>query len=457
MAVMIQPPFIHVEDANGNPYVGAKLYVYSAGTTSLVSLYSDDDLLVSLANPLTSDSAGNFARAFLAAGTYKLRAETSTGTLIWQYDDIDTCLSAGSGALPVNRGGTGSTTAAGARTNLDVPSNADVTALSSQITTFQSIVQSIVSAPQGRLTLTSGTPVISADVSAGTAVYYTPYVGNLVPLWDGTKHVMTSFSELTLAMNSNHTASNIYDVFIFLDSGTPTIGTGPAWNTATAGAGARGSGAGTTELERKGGLWVNKAAITARNGGTTYSVDANKATLVGSIYIDGTNGQVTCHISAGQSRKWAVSNAYHRKPIILMARDSTSSWTYASATVRQSNAASGNKVTPFSCLPEESVKIEFSQTINIFDNANPETGDGNIGVGWNSTTAYASGGKIGQHYFALAASGSYDSRGDAVAFYHAVPFIGIGEANALEATPTASGTITFYGGTNMLLKAEWLG
>jgi hypothetical protein len=159
MALSIIKPFVHVEDANGNPYVGAKLYVYLPGTTTLASIYSDSGLSVALANPLSgaygSDAAGNFPRAYIAAGSYKLRAETSAGVLIWEMDSIDTGLSAGSGALPIASGGTGGTTAAAARTNLDVPSNSELADLASDITDIQATLQNIVSAPQGRLTLTS--------------------------------------------------------------------------------------------------------------------------------------------------------------------------------------------------------------------------------------------------------------------------------------------------------------
>src|SRR2546430_11194181 len=86
-----------------------------------------------------------------------------------------------------------------------------------------------------------------------------------------------------VTLNPTHPASNIYDVFVFKGAGIPTIGTGPAWNTATAGSGARGTGAGTTELTRAvGGLWTNAFAMTARNGATTYAVNVNQGTYVGS-------------------------------------------------------------------------------------------------------------------------------------------------------------------------------
>jgi len=71
----IVKPYIHVEDANGNPYVGAKLYVYVPGTTTLAAIYADAALSVPLPNPLAgvtgSDAAGNFPRAYIAAGAYK--------------------------------------------------------------------------------------------------------------------------------------------------------------------------------------------------------------------------------------------------------------------------------------------------------------------------------------------------------------------------------------------------
>jgi hypothetical protein len=61
------------------------------------------------------------------------------------------------------------------------------------------------------------------------------------------------------------------------------------------------------------GILVNANAMaTARNGATTYSVAANEGTYVGSLFMDGTNGQITCHTAYGQSRKWGIWNAYNR-------------------------------------------------------------------------------------------------------------------------------------------------
>lgn len=455
MALSGIKPFVHVSDSNGNPYVGAKLYVYAPGTTTPLSIYSDAALSVSIANPMTganaSDAAGNFPRFYLAAGTYKLRAETSVGVLIWQYDNIDTGLSAGSGALPVASGGTGGTTATAARTNLDVPSNSQLTALSTTITTLQATLQSLAASPQGRLTLTSATPVLITGVTAGTSVYYTPYVGNLVPIYDGSLINTQTFAELTLTLNSNHVANSIYDVFVFLNSGAVTLGTGPAWNTVTAGSGARGSGAGTTELSRTiGGFYTNANAATLRNGATTYSVNVNCATYVGSISMDGTNGQVSCLTAYGQSRKWGVWNAYNRVPIQLRAGDGTASWAYSSATVRASRNDSTNSLQVFAGLAEEAFDLNFQQRIDV----NAVSATYTIYVGYNSLVSGS--GKLG----ILVTGGGSGFAMQATALYLTPPALGIQTITSLEANPTAnSGSPGLNYGTEayMVLSAKYRG
>lgn len=446
MAVNIQAPYIHVEDANGNPYAGAKLYVYAVGTTTKLAIYSNEALSVALTNPLTSDSAGNFALAYLAAGNYKLRAETSTGALIWEFDNLDTGLGAGAGALPISAGGTGATTAAAARTALDVPSNAELTDLASDITDIQTVVQGIVSIPQGRLTLTSATPVIAADVTAGTSVYYTPYTGNLAPIWDGTQNVMRAFAELTLSLASQHTANNLYDVFLFWNSGAVEIVTGPAWSNSTAGSCSRGTGAGSTELERKNGLWTNKNSITGRNGATTYTIDAYKALYVGTIIIDGTNGQISQHVTWGQSRKPGPWNAYNRGKRILLAGDSTASWNYTTSTFRQSRATAGNTLMTLCGLAEEYIDVSFTQFSQI-TNANGAI----IGIGKNSTSSTS--GQIARNQ--QPNSGTQELT--LTAFFKNLPSIGIHNFNSLEYGVLSTGVSNFYGTeAEMCLRAEWM-
>jgi hypothetical protein len=301
--------------------------------------------------------------------------------------------------------------------------------------------------PEGYLTLTSGTPIITGDVAAATAVYYTPFRGNLLPLYDGTRFRVYEFSELTLTLASQHVLNSHYDVFAWLESGVVTIGTGPAWSTITAGAGARGSGAGTTQLTRTNGLFLNTVAMTTRNSSTTYSVGALRGTYLGSLYIDGTAGQITCHRTYGQSRKWGVWNAYNRQDIALLAGDSTSSWAYTTATLRAANNATANSLTVFCGLAEELIHVE------CFSDANNGTANVGIqnGIGWNSTSAAS--GKQG----AIASTGGASVPTGIISRFVQVPSLGINVVTALEYS-IASGTTNWFGGVdNHLLTARWRG
>src|SRR5205814_300284 len=78
-----------------------------------------------------------------------------------------------------------------------------------------------VLAPQGRLTLTTGKPVMPADATAQATIYYTPFQGNLVPIYDGSALGLQTFAEITLALDtSNHLATNLYDVFVWNNAST---------------------------------------------------------------------------------------------------------------------------------------------------------------------------------------------------------------------------------------------
>lgn len=76
--------------------------------------------------------------------------------------------------------------------------------------------------PGGRLTLESGVPVSTTDQTAKTNVYYTPFVHNVVPLWDGYKWVPVEFTEKTLALGTL-IANRPYDVFGYLSAGALTL------------------------------------------------------------------------------------------------------------------------------------------------------------------------------------------------------------------------------------------
>lgn len=76
--------------------------------------------------------------------------------------------------------------------------------------------------PGGRLTLTSGTPLTTADVSGATTVYYTPFYHNIIDLWDGNYWAPTVFTEKSLALGTV-TSGLPYDVFGYLSAGALTL------------------------------------------------------------------------------------------------------------------------------------------------------------------------------------------------------------------------------------------
>ncbi len=308
--------------------------------------------------------------------------------------------------------------------------------------------------PQGRLTLTSATPILVTDASAQSTVYYTPYIGNLVPIYDGSNFIATAFSELSMVMSgANFAASAIYDLFVVNDSSTVRLGIGPVWGTLTAGSGARGTGAGTTELQRLNGILTNKVTMTLRySASSTVSVAANQATYVGSIFMDGTNSQVSCHASYGQSRKWGLWNAYNRMPLFLQAGDGTASWSYTTASYRPSNNSTANSLSVFVGLAEEAVKTDFIQRQTVIATSSAIVAQSS--VGWNSTTAAS--GTVGYSDFLVgAAANGINANVTTAANYILVPPIGVHVVTALE---YGAVTTTFYGTqTHMKLLAQWKG
>lgn len=245
--------------------------------------------------------------------------------------------------------------------------------------------------PGGRLTLVTATPVLTSDQTAKTSVYYTPYVSDVIPLYNSgnTTWLARTFSELTLSLDTtNHASGNLYDVFVWDNSGTISIGTGPAWTTATAGSGARGTGAGTTELQLLNGRWTNKVSITLKNGAGsgTAGVGANTALYVGTIYTtaDGQTGMAfkPTPASGGTNNVLGVFNAYNRVRVIATNQDSTASWTYNSSTWRSANNSSSNRVTFVDGLQQERSLASYMVTAGPVN-----TGYVRIGTNINSTSA----------------------------------------------------------------------
>lgn len=216
--------------------------------------------------------------------------------------------------------------------------------------------------PQGRLTLTTATAIMSATVSAATTVYYTPASGRYVPLYDGANVIMTDIGgELSQATTDATkspaacTTNSNYDVFVWQDGTTFRATRGPAWSTSTS----RGTGAGTTELTTAKGLLVNANAIT--NGPA-----ANRGTYVGTIRTNATSTvdmKFGSAASGGGNILFGVWNAYNQTIYRTTGYDSTASWTYAGGAVRNSNNSANNSASFIKGLGGSAPQFQFMQRV----------------------------------------------------------------------------------------------
>lgn len=402
---------------------------------------------------VTANTAGGGTSQSLGQGSHTLLI--ADGTNISQADNsvvaqMYTYLGSPSGAVSGNAG-----TANGAVTTLlwdatnkqfNVPTVGGSTA-----TTIWKVMGPVIPEPGGYLTPVSSTPIITADSLAVTTLYYTPYKSNWAALGIGNALIPYQFSQLTLSLASSAvTAGGIFDVFIgyISSSDLVTIGTGPNWTvgggSVTAGSGARGTGAGSTNLTRMNGLWVNTVAMTLANGAPATSISSGCGVFVGSIYISGAAGTVTQHRTWGSNRQWNVSNAYNKTPTYLKAGDATASWSPASGgAFRVSNNSTANSITLFSALPEDYYDISNEQVALTIATGNTTQ----LGIGVNSTSATT--GKVGRN---TAASATITT--DLVAAYQMPPALGINTLYSLEST---TGAATVYGTeTNMILAAKWM-
>lgn len=222
---------------------------------------------------------------------------------------------------------------------------------------------SAVQPPQGRLTLTSGAPVLTSTVSAVASVLYTPYSGNLIPLWNGSAFVMTTFAEVSQTLAdatkspSAAAAGNVYDLFAWSDGGTFRVTRGPAWSAGTGGSNtARGTGAGSTALSRVNGVFVNANTIT--NGPA-----AGFGTYVGTIATDSGGATVSYNPGSAAAGGGAASiglwNAYNRVLVEGQVQDAAASWTYATASWRNADGSASNRVTFVTGLAEDAWSADY--------------------------------------------------------------------------------------------------
>lgn len=294
-------------------------------------------------------------------------------------------------------------------------------------------IQNIV--PGGRLTLTSGVPVLTSTVSAATTVYYAPYNHPFVPVYDGSvmtlKPITASSTDavgLSVALGANWTLNSNWDWFVGVDSGTVRLCSGPAWTSDTA----RGTGAGTTELQLYNGLWTNKVSMTCRYANaSTFTCGVNQCTYVGSMRT-GSAGQ-TNHIYGAvgancTAATFGLWNMYNRVDVKTFLGDSTDSWNYSTNTWRSANASNNCRVTYIAGMAEDAVSSTYAGI-----SSHSAAGISAVGVGVDVTNAFSG---------SVAYNTTAGPLGVA-AFYSGVPGLGLHFLQAIEISSGA--TSTFYG------------
>lgn len=103
---------------------------------------------------------------------------------------------------------------------VDVSDSTDDPAGSSRCLSLGRLLGMLRPPPGGRLSLASNTP-IALTQAAATTLYYTPYVHDILVLWDGTRWVTFQVPEFAIALGTLVTGAG-YDVFAFTSTATPS-------------------------------------------------------------------------------------------------------------------------------------------------------------------------------------------------------------------------------------------
>lgn len=257
---------------------------------------------------------------------------------------------------------------------------------------------------EGRLTLTTSLPVTISDVTSATTVYFTPYKGNNVAVYDGTNWVMRQLTELTIDVTAL-SASKVYDVFVYDNAGALALET-VVWTNDTTRA---------TALAFQDGVYVKSGTVTRR--------------YVGSFRTD---ASTRANDSYALRHVWNYQNRVVRP---MRVTEATDSWTYTTATFRQARASAANQLDFLVGVGED----EVNASVRVFgSNTNA-----NVlmipAIGLDSTSAVASGclmpntvSQVAGQLFTM------------VSDYKTIPAAGRHTLVWLEWS-TATGTSTWYG------------
>ncbi len=167
----------------------------------------------------------------------------------------------------------------------------------------------------GRLTLSTGVPVPSSDITSASSLFYTPHLSNRVSLYTpGFGWRLYAFEELSLSLSALSASKN-YDIFINNEEGVLKL-SALAWS---------------NDILRASALALQDG-VPVKSGAPAYRYLGTLRTLFSAGF------------SADCENKRFVWNMYNRMERTLKRVESEVSWTYSSATWRALNNNSANKV-----------------------------------------------------------------------------------------------------------------
>lgn len=304
-------------------------------------------------------------------------------------------------------------------------------------------------APQGRLTLVTGVPVMVSDQTAKSTIYYDCYQGGKnVPYYTGSADALDTIAscEVSLVMQTSGTGvtntAGVFDIW-WVHGGASRIcvatnGSGGGWASDTSGTNtARGTGYSAVHNTR--GYYTNTGTIAScYNGTTNYgSISADQATYLGTVYTTaaGQTGMAfkPAVANGGSNNILGVWNAYNRVRVSSISHDNTANWAYNNATWRASNNSTSNRVSWVDGLGQSGFAATLVQAIQ----SNSAGVEAIIGIGLDTTSATPAE-TVGTAVGTAVISASVSARPFPTAGFHFMQAMEYGTGS----------TCTFYGAAN---------
>lgn len=255
----------------------------------------------------------------------------------------------------------------------------------------------------GRLTLTTAVPVTTSDVTAAETVYFTPYKGNRLALYDGTNWKLYYFTELSVDVPD---ATQMNDVFVYDSAGVLTLEV-VAWTNTTTRA---------TALALQDGILIKSGTTTKRYLGSFYATTAG-------------NGQTEDSVT-----KRYLWNYYNRVLRSMRVVEATDTWNYTTFTYQQANASAANQLDVVIGVSEDIVTAQANARV-ANTNVNVRAG---VGIGIDSTTVNSA------QILSSATTAVVNTAVNPSAYYRGFPGIGRHTLPWLEISQ-ATGTSTWQG------------